>query len=210
MKRGVLLILVLGAGSLYAQQQMGTDANDSSSRSGSSKTVHISAEVVSTDADAKTITVRPASSSSSSTTGTSGTSATSATDQTRTLMVDTKAAASLKSVKFGDKVTLTCSSSDMSSGSSGSSYGTSGSTGTTTSGSTTGDTGTTSGTTGSTTSGTTGSTGTSTSGTGTSATGTSGTGSSSYGSSTGMSDFARNCATVTSISKSKATTQDNR
>jgi hypothetical protein len=166
-----LFILMLGAGTVFAQQPTTTTSGSTDS----SKTVKIAAEVVSADSDARTITVRPADNlgmtGSTGSTGTSGsTGSATAIATTKTLTVDAKAAASLKSVKFGDKVTLTCRS-DMS-GAGSSSYGTSGSTGVGT--------------------GTTGSTGTG-------ASGSTGTGSS-YGS-TGSQDFATNCASVTLIQK---------
>lgn len=173
MKRfGLLLTLVAGTGVAMAQTTTPPEGASSSDASKGAKTVRLSAEVVSADETARTITVKPADAgSATSTTGTTGTGAGDAMKQ-KTLMVEGKAVSNLKDVKSGDKVTLTCRS-DMAGSSS---TGASAPTGTSSTSGTTGTSGT---------SGTTGTTGT-TSMPGTSA----------------SADFARDCSSVTAISKS--------
>jgi hypothetical protein len=102
------LALLLGAGGLFAQT---TPAGKTSERADEARTLKMSAEVVSTDATAKTITVRNLSASSekdrrSTTTGEASTQVMGTGEAT--LGVEGKAADRLRSLKAGEKVTLTC------------------------------------------------------------------------------------------------------
>jgi hypothetical protein len=89
-------LLLLGANGLHAQT---SPAGTASERAGDGRTLKMSAEIVSIDATAKTITVR----NLSTPTATSVMAAREAT-----LSLEGKAAERLGSLKAGDKVTLTC------------------------------------------------------------------------------------------------------
>jgi hypothetical protein len=148
-----LLALVLTAGIALAQSNQGSTGTDpqqdrgrtgstGSATSGQSSTSSssqqgqqkVSAIVVSKDEDGQTITVRQASSSSAS--GQAGTSAGSASGSASqsssvTLPVKEKAVSALKSVKNGERVTLTCRDDSASGSSASGSAGSMGSTGST-------------------------------------------------------------------------------
>ena len=102
------LVLLLGAGGLFAQT---TPAAKTSERPEDARTLKMTAEVVSTDATAKTITVRNLSASSekdrrSTATGEAATSVMGTGEAI--LGLEGKAADRMGSLKAGDKVTLTC------------------------------------------------------------------------------------------------------
>jgi hypothetical protein len=101
-------MLLLGANGLHAQT---SPAGTASERAGDGRTLKMSAEIVSIDATAKTITVRNLSTPSekdrpSTTAGEAATSVMAAREAT--LSLEGKAAERLGSLKAGDKVTLTC------------------------------------------------------------------------------------------------------
>jgi hypothetical protein len=101
-------VLLLGANGLHAQT---SPAGAASERAGDGRTLKMSAEVVSIDATAKTITVRNLSTASekdrpSTTAGEAATSV--MTTRQATLSLEGKAVERLGSLKAGDKVTLTC------------------------------------------------------------------------------------------------------
>jgi len=101
------IALVLAAGVGWAQTSEATQStNTKSTAPMASKTM--SADVVSADPDAKTITVKTSPTGPSSS-GSAGYAGSSNADR-KTLPVDDKAVATLKTIKAGDKVTLTCRS----------------------------------------------------------------------------------------------------
>jgi Cu/Ag efflux protein CusF len=98
---GAMLVGLLAAGGASAQQPSYPQGQEPATGEKSKATQEIKAEVVSTDAQAKTITVKK-----------SDPVATGETAQ-MTLSVDPKAESSLKSVKSGDRVKLVCRKDSM-------------------------------------------------------------------------------------------------
>jgi hypothetical protein len=98
---------LLGGGMLLAQTTS-TGTPSQGDRSKGDRMQKLSAEVVSTDTAARTITVRNVSPASDKDRSTSAGGATSGTMGEQTLRLEGKAADRLGSLKAGDKVTLTC------------------------------------------------------------------------------------------------------
>jgi hypothetical protein len=140
MKKLTILMGILLAGSYALAQDTGssTDPYGGSSSSGSSTSgkapasdrsdsssqykqhAKVTADVVAADETSKTITVRPVAAGTSSSSSSSASSL-----ESVTLPVEGKAVASLKSIKSGERVSLTCRNDSSSSGSAGSSTGSS-------------------------------------------------------------------------------------
>jgi hypothetical protein len=99
--------LFLGGGILLAQTTA-TGTSNQGDRSKDDRKQKLSAEVVSTDTAAKTITVRNVSPASDKDRSTSAGGATSGTVGEQTLRLEGNAADRVGSFKAGDKVTLTC------------------------------------------------------------------------------------------------------